>query len=193
MANRKRFIAALFFAIALAAVAIPAAGQDVTPRDVAIRKLSYTSTRTPEYNARTRGQLRERIRDWGEITCIYETQPEFINELEFTYYVIMKTKDPREPFVLLKGGITYVYIPKGRTQSTMYLHPSVLERFGTVEGVAVEIRAGGRLIAVETDGPRGRDYQQAIQQLPTRDNHVLPPSHTPFAMLGFDNNEMVKP
>lgn len=193
MANRRRIIPTSFFAIALAAVAASASAQDVTPRDVTIRRLSYNSTRTPEYTARTRGTLRERIRDWGEIVCQYETQPEFINELEFTYYVIMRTKNPREPFVLLKGSITYVYIAKGRTQSTMYLHPSVLERFGTVEGIAVEIRAGGRLIAVETDGPRGRDYQQAVQQLPTRDNHVLPPSQTPFAMLGFDNNEMVKP
>jgi len=163
------------------------------PRDIAIRRLNFNTTRTPEYTAKTKGALRERTRDWGEIVCLYETQPEFINDLEFTYYVIMKTRDNREPFVLLKGSITYVYVAKGRTQSTMYLHPSVLARFGSVEGIAVEVRSGGKLIAVETDGARGRDYQQAIQQLPAKDNHVLPPSQTPFAMLGFDNNEMVKP
>lgn len=181
----------LLFCAALFGGALSASAQE--PRDISIRRLTYNSTRTPEYSAKTKGSLRERVRDWGEIVCLYETQPDFINDLEFTYYVIMRTRDNREPFVLLKGTITYVYVAKGRTQSTMYLHPSVLARFGSVEGIAVEVRSGGKLIAVETDGTRGRDYQQAIQQLPTRDNHVLPPSQTPFAMLGFDNNEMVKP
>ena len=161
--------------------------------DVNIRRIAFRTVRTPEYSVKIQGPLRERTRDWGEIVVLYETSPDFLDELEFTYYVIMRTRDNREPFVLLKGTVTYVHVEKGRHQSTMYIHPSVLARFGAIDGIAVEVRAGGRVVAVETDGPSGRRYQQALQQLPARDGHVMNPLQTPFAMLGFDNNEMMKP
>ncbi len=186
-----RAMGAAIFAAVLLAGAGSASAQDAG--SVTIRRFLYRSTRTPEYTVKIRGTVQERARDWGEIVVLYETAPDFLDELEFTFYVIMKGKDPRVPFALMKGAITYVHIEKGRHQSTMYLHPSVLTRFGAIEGMAVEVRAGGRLIAVETDGPRGREYQRALQELPPRENHVLPPSQTPFAMIGFDNNEMVKP
>lgn len=186
-----RAMGILIFAAALLVGNGTARAQDTGA--VTIRRFLYRATRTPEYTVRTKGSLQERTRDWGEIVVLYETAPDFLDELEFTFYVIMRGKDPRAPFALLKGSIAYVHIEKGRHQSTMYLHPSVLARFGAIEGMAVEIRAAGRLVAVETDGPRGREYQRAIQELAPRENHVLPPSQTPFAMIGFDNNEMVKP
>ena len=185
-----RILSAALFVLSLAVVERGVAQES---GDINIRRLTMTKRKTPEYTAKVKGALQERTRDWAEIICLYDTSPDFVDELEFTYYVIMKTKDNREPFVLLKGTITYVHIEKGRHQSTMYIHPSVLARYGDIDGIAVEVRAGGRLVAVEADGPSGRRYQQAMQQLPVREGYVMNPMQTPFAMLGYDNNEMMKP
>ncbi len=189
-AVRQMFFVVLPMALSLGGVERAAAQES---RDISIRKLMTGMTRTPEYTAKTKGSLRERTRDWAEIVCLYDTMPDFIDELEFTYYVIMKTNNTREPFVLLKGVVTYIHIEKGRHQSTMYIHPSVLARYGAIDGVAVEVRGGGRLLAVESEGASGRRYQQALQQLAAREGHVMNPMQTPFAMLGYDNNEMMKP
>jgi hypothetical protein len=174
------------------AAAVLAAGPEAAAQgsgEVVVRRIQQSAAKTPEYRTDANLGL-EKKKTWLRLDAGYETEPDWIDDLEFTYYVLLRTRTPREPFVLLKGSIAYVNIPKGKHMSTMYVHPSVLDRFGAYEGFAVEVRQGGRPVA---NNATSDQYPKWLQQLSAREGHVLPPAQTPFAMLGYDNAEMVKP
>jgi len=173
---------------ALVLLVLPSTVRAQAGDDVRIRRLIDEKWKTPEYQVKRAPQ--ERSREWLKLYVLYETRPEFIDELEFTYYVLMRTKDSREPYVLLKGSITYVNIERGRHQSTMYIHPSVLARYGNYDGMAVEVKMQGRPVAVDATS---NQYRKWLEQLSPRDNYVLRAMDTPFAFIGSDNDEMVKP
>ncbi len=182
-----RWFAALVPAALLLLAPDRASGQG--SRDMKVRKLDASTEKTPEY--RTGGNYgSERRRDWLKLECLYETDPDWMDDLEFTYFVLLRTEDSREPFVLLKGTLTYVNVRKGKHLSVAYVHPSVLDRYGRYDGMAVEVRQSGRPVAAESTSPQ---YRRWVEQLAAREGAVLPPAQTPFAMIGFDNYEMVKP
>jgi len=159
---------------------------------VKIRSVKATLTKTPDYKMRESSQLR--LRDWLQIVTEYETQPEWLDELELNHYVLLKNgKDSKEPFVLLQGSITFVHIEKGRKLvSVMYVHPSILARFGSLDSVVVEAKQTGRPSSVDGQG-NWQQWQKWIQQLTPKAGYVLRPDQTPFAVLAADDYEMVRP
>lgn len=181
-------------AIVLSALlSIPAPAQQGTPslNPVGRIKVDGKLVRAPEVQAKSHTSLNPPKTEWFQIDCIYETQPEWTDELSITFYVLMKTADPKEPFVLLKSEETYINIYKGVHRARAYVHPSLLRRYGRAEAHAVEFRFQGRLVAGDASDP-GR-MRQAIEQLSPKDGYVSLPKDTPFAHLDFEAFEMVKP
>ncbi|HRZ13746.1 MAG TPA: hypothetical protein P5567_14985 [Kiritimatiellia bacterium] len=159
-------------------------------RPVDIRAMKGGKAITPQYQL-LKGQAMARTREWFQILTQYETDPEWMDELTFTYYVLVRDKvGPQKGPVLFRGDVTYVTIQEGKHMSDMYLHPSTLARYGEVEAVAVLVTFRGQLVAMES---QPASNQRWWEQLAPVEGFLLNRMQTPFAMIDFDNYEAIKP
>ena len=163
---------------------VPATGQQEEP--LRIRTLEHRLLQTPNVQMQTDGrppQWRGRPSSWLQIECVFEMRADGVEELEFTYYVLMRSDDREQPFRLLREQVTYVHVPRDRANahySWLYLHPHLVQRFGSVEGVAVEVRSRGRPVA-GTVTPQ-QDYRAWIDRLPAESGWLQTPDQTPFML-----------
>jgi hypothetical protein len=164
----------------------------VSDRPVTIKDITGFKIQTPEYQIK-RSQTAARTRDWFQIITTYDTDPEWVDEVQFTYYVLVKNKNPAShgpPQSLFKGEVSYINVEKGKHKSDMFIHPSTLSRYGDVQAIAVLMTVQGRLIAMESKPPSNQRWWEALQP---QDGYLLNRMQTPFAMLYFDDYEAVKP
>lgn len=158
-----------------------------------IRRLEGELVRAPQYQVRG-GTATQRQRQWLQVTTQYQTAPEWIDEMTFTYYIVLRNSRPEEgqsEFNMFRGEITYVNIAETREgRSAVFLHPSTVERYGELFRVAVVITSQGRTIGMESN-PSGDG--RWWEQLTPRAGFVLNRMQTPFAMVNFDDYEAIKP
>ena len=169
-----------------------AQAQEGAPRkSVGGVKIDGKKVQTPEYQIK-KSQFQARTRDWFRIDTQYETKPEWLDEVSFKYYVLVKAKEgskgPKQ--VLFSGDVTYINVAEGKHKSDMYIHPSTLERFGEVQAIAVMISVQGRVEVIESVPA---STQRWWEQLAPTEGMLLNRMQTPFAMLYFDDYEAVKP
>ncbi len=164
---------------------------------VVIKGIEAGKTRTPEYQAKGVGP-QKRPRQWFKVEVTYDTDLAWLDEVTFTYYVVVKAKEPipgrTSPYTLFKGEVSYVNIEKGRHSADIYLHPSTIARFGEVERVATVVSQGGRIVTMAgspelSSGVNARWWEQLTPQ----DGYLLNRTLTPFAMINFDDYEAIKP
>ena len=170
----------------LAPAAAPGAGSDI----IKIRKMApVPGTKTPVFRTATASQASARQPDWWRVMVEYETAPDWVDELEFTYYVYMKDQSNKGAEVMFRGTVTYVNVAKGRHYSDMFLHPSTLARLGRVEQVAVVVKARGAVLATESTAqtPNWWDRFSPVEGV------LLNRSQTPFAYVDYDLYEAIKP
>lgn len=169
------------------APAAPSAGSDI----IKIRKgpLPVPGTKTPVFRTATASQASAKQPDWGRMLVEYETKPDWIDELEFTYYVYMKDQSNKGAEMMFRGTVTYVNVAKGRHYSDIFLHPSTLARMGRVEQVAVVVKVKGAVVATESTAqtPNWWDRFSPI------DGVLLNRSQTPFSFVDYDMYEAIKP
>ncbi|MBU4460700.1 MAG: hypothetical protein KJ579_09040 [Verrucomicrobia bacterium] len=168
--------------------ATPAPAQ--APNPLGAVKVTGGVVRSPEVQAKSYTSINPKKADWFQIVCDYDTKPEWTDEITLTFYTLVKTGDPKEPFILLKNEETFVHLARGKHRAHAFLHPSLLRRYGKVEGCAVEVRYQGRPVGADSTDP---GYQKWIAQLSPKEGHILMPKDTPFAHLDYDAFEMVKP
>lgn len=158
-----------------------------------VRRVEGTMVRAPQYQV-TGGTRTTRQSQWLQVRTEFETAPEWIDEMTFTYYIVLRNRRPPEgeaEFNLFRGEVTYVNIARTRTgQSTVFLHPSTVARYGDVERVGVVISSQGRVLAMASNPASD---QRWWEQLPPRAGFVLTRMQTPWAMVNFDDYEAVKP
>lgn len=155
---------------------------------------------TPQYRTSV-PQGRTPAGDWGLIAVSYDTTPDWIDELNFQYYALLLLEPRGEApvYTLLRGAVSYIDIPRGRNkESTVFLRPNTLLRYGLVIAVAVEITQAGETVAVESQElPRsiaeGRPEWWRTPNLAPRDGHILNRAQTPFIYVNFDEFETIKP
>ncbi len=183
---------AVLFSSAVASSA-QAPAPAATDRPLTIRKMDSGKAKTPEYQVKQ--GIAQRSRDWYKVEVIYDTETEWLDEVSFTYYVVVKaakaTPGRNSLFTLFKGDVTYINVERGRHKSDIYLHPSTIARFGEVERVAAVVNVGGRLVAMEGK-PDGSVSQRWWEQLSPQDGYLLNRMQTPFAMINFDDYEAIK-
>ncbi len=140
-------------------------------------------------------------REWSKIRVTYESYPEWIDELTFEYYALLAREVRGAPttYELFRGGVTYMDIAQGRNkQSTAFLQPNTLARYGEVIAVAVEVSHEGETVAVVSlEAPQsvaeGVDEWWRNPNLTPRDGRILDRSQTPFAFVNYDQYETIKP
>ena len=154
---------------------------------------------TPQYRTSI-PERRPAVRgEWGRITTKYDTSPEWIDNLIFEYFALLVREERGEPpqYTLFRGTVTYMDIEQGRDkESTAFLRPSTLRRYGEMIGIAVEIRHEGDVVAVESQELRGSVAEGQEEwwrnpNLTPRDGYILNRSETPFAFINYDLYEAI--
>lgn len=160
--------------------------------------------RTPEYQnnvARALSGSRPR-RDWAVIDVIYDTAPEWVDELTFSFFALAEGRNDQgqKEFSLYRGQATYVDIRRGEHVATMIISPVAVERYGDIVAVAVEVAVGGKVVAEGTEVaisgvPQDWWRNSRVIDSPTvikRDAYMTERSKTPFALANIDDYEVVK-
>ena len=160
-------------------------------KQLSIDKIEGKKVMTPEYQIK-KSQFTARTREWFQIITSYDTKPEWVDDISFKYYVLVKDKsgDVGNRQALFSGEVNYINVEKGKHKSDMYLHPSTIARFGEVQAVAVIVSVQGRVEAIESLPTSNERWWEKLTPV---DGMLLNRMQTPFAMLYFDDYEAVKP
>jgi len=160
---------------------------------VTIRKMDATGptarVKTPEFK-NDASEPQAQAREWARISVQYDTDAEWIDELVFSYMVLVK--HPKTGvFTMFPGAVTYIDISKGkRHTSTVFLRPATLERYGIVEWAGVRIDLKGTRVAA---AQMPDDASPWTTSYPTKEGVLLNRDQTPFAQVSIDNYETIKP
>lgn len=181
-------------ALTMAYLAMPSEvdAQDQSRQILRIRKLDSEKVRTPIYRVSNAPQ--GRTREWLSITTEYDTAPEWVDQLDFQYFVLVKNEKGQQGYTLFRGDVSYVNIERNvgagpRHKSVVYLHPSTIARYGDVERMAVLIYSEGRLVGMESEPSSS---QRWWEQLTPVSGYILNRLESPFAMINFDDYEAIK-
>lgn len=188
--RRAHVVKTVMCLILAAAVLAPEGFAQQSAEPINIRKLNGSKAKTPEYKLIGETGFIRVTKDWFMINAQYDSSPDWIDEITFTYYVLIRGRTSDQPkYTLLTGDVTYVNVQKGRHLSDMYLHPSTLSRYGEVQSIAVIVKVQGRVVAM---GSEPSSTQRWWEQLSPVQGLVLNRMQTPFAMIGFDSYEAIK-
>ncbi len=118
----------------------------------------------------------------------FTTRPQWTEELRFDCYVLMRSGNNR---TLLTGSVTCTYVQAGRGHLTaLFIPPSVLERYGRPEQVAVECTSQNTVVADYAIPRSSRRWWQDYTGVP---DTMVTWFYTPFLRDGVENHEQVKP
>jgi len=184
------FVASVFMVPVDSTAQAPAAAPG-SRSPIAVRKVDGGKAATPVFSVKGPGTATSRSKDWFQVYAEYDTEVEWVDELSFTFYVLVKgrTKDV-PPFSLFKGEVSYIHIPQGRKHmADMFLHPNIIARFGDVDRVAVEVRQGGRVLE---RGGKPALTEAWWERLSPIEGVLLNRGQTPFALVNIDDYEIIK-
>ena len=164
----------------------PGAGSDM----VRIRKLhAPEKIKTPVFRTAVQGQASAKQPDWWRVAVEYETAPEWIDELEFTFYTYIEDQSNKGAPVMFRGLVTYVNVAKGKHVSDMFLHPNTIARMGLVKQIAVVVKARGAVVATESTATKA-NWWDGFSPV---DGVLINRAQTPFAFVDYDLYEAIKP
>jgi hypothetical protein len=181
----------IYSMLAVGALALTAAAQNapVGPGSIKLDKVSPSVVKTPEFQITGGQNKRYTLGQWLEVEVEYETKADMIDELTFSYKILVNGK-------LLVGDMTYVEIPKGREHyAVAYVAPRTLENLmgnhpltaAAIQGIWVDVNHQGQVL--------GQTSMQKtpVPNLPQVGNLILRKDQTPFASLYWDRYEALKP
>ncbi|MBI3987056.1 MAG: hypothetical protein HY343_09060 [Lentisphaerae bacterium] len=156
---------------------------------VKIRSLTVDKVKTPEYSSDA-SESTGASKQWGRVSVKYDTAPEWADDLEFRYFVVVKNKDRQS--VMFTANMSYIEVAKGVHHSAVFLRPNTLERYGEIEQAAVEIYYKGELAASESTLKDDKSQWWRTAKVKTLDGILLNRDQTPFAFVAWDNYETIK-
>jgi len=151
---------------------------------------------TPEYHAAA-GAAVKRPGTWVEIKTVFDTAPEWVDEIVFNYYVMTMQRDKGNAVSVFTGTVRHANVAQGRDHfSAMYLMPKMLSRYGSVVAVAVEMSIGGAVVDLKTEQMRklpanwwkSPEVMQSAK-IAVKTDALLPREKTPFAFVNWDDYE----
>jgi hypothetical protein len=159
---------------------------------------SQDKIRAPNYQTDQTGALRP-AREWTQVGVVFDSFPEWLDEITFRYYVLSARKEAGAlAYSFYQANVTYVDVAAGRShESSMFLRPPAVERYGEIVAMAVEIYVGGEMVAQESQQPKAfaQEWWKKTDQpgVKARPGYLLNRSQTPFALINYGDFEMVKP
>ena len=154
-----------------------------------IRKMTPVKEKTPVFRTATASSTSARQPDWWRVIVDFETAPDWIDELEFTYYAYIEDQSNKGAPVMFRGTVTYVNVAKGKHISDMFLHPNTIARLGLVKQIAVVVKARGAVVAMESTAAKP-NWWDGFSPV---DGVLISRAQTPFAFVDYDMYEAIKP
>lgn len=170
----------------------PVGAGGLTKNAVMLKKLDVQpKLLTPTYQVNPVPPASKNPRYWYQMTLHFDTHPEWLDDLDFRCYVLLKGKPGAGGIqhMLLRGDTTLVNVAKGKHKCDFFVHPSTLMRYGEVESVAVVLSKSEQVIGMLSQPPSAKRWWEDYQPVP---NMVLKRSDTPWALINYDDNEQVK-
>ena len=165
-----------------------AMGNPAAANIIKIRKMTPVKERTPLYKTSVAGQAAGRAPEWWRVVVEFETSPDWIDELEFTYYAYLEDQSNKGLPVMYRGTVTYMNVAKGRHMSDMFLHPSTVVRRGLVKQIAVVVKVKGAVVAMESSAQQPNWWDR----FPPVDGVLMSRDQTPFAVIDYDAYEYIR-
>ena len=167
------------------------------PVEVRIRDISKLGraalVRTPDYqNNVSRTARGARRKEWAVLEVTYETAPEWMDELSFTFYLM--TQDAQKQYNYFETSVTYVDIAKGEHVACVVLPSAAVARFGEPNAFGVEVFLGGQRVATKSAGAV-EEWWKLLADRPNinkRSGYLVDRSKTPFAWAFIDDYEAVR-
>jgi hypothetical protein len=176
---------------------------------VVIRRLTglgrSARIKTPQYRTNAiSGSGTEK--EWVACEVLFDTAPDWIDELTVSYWLITMT-GPRQArsVSLFKATVKYGDVAAGRNHlCSVYLRPAAVTRYGEPVAVAVEIRAGEQVLAARAEAesrevalPAGEWWKNpSVVENPrvvaVREGYLLRKDQSPFALVNYDDYEFAK-
>ena len=126
---------------------------------------------------------------WLQVEVEFESKPEWADEVQIKYYVLMSKGQEARLFV---GEITHVDVPRGSHHySAMFMHPNMVERYGRgqIESVAAQIFYKNRPVDQNSVPQTGARWWEKYTPTP---GFLLMPQQTPWILTSYDHYEAVK-
>jgi len=163
---------------------------------------AQSKVKTPAYRTNMPSGTK-RTGEWIQVMTVYDTAPEWIDELVFQYHVLTLDREGgSSAYSLFKNVVRYADVKQDRNHmSTVFLHPRAVDRYGEVVATAVEIVLNGRTEAQESEiDPRVKlpaDWwtNPAVlnsESLTVRDGYLKNRAESPFALINYDDYEVIK-
>jgi hypothetical protein len=161
--------------------------------DFVIKSIRQQQVDAPNYGAT--GDLGGRPstlwRKWLKIEVQFESKPEWADDVQLKYYVLIGKGEDRRLFV---GEVTHINVAKGSQHySAMFMQPNTLRRYGAgqIEQVTVRLFHKGALVSSLSDPANVRDgWWDRFTPVP---GYLLAPQDTPWAPIADERFEAVKP
>jgi len=172
--------------------------QAKTPSELTIRHIEPNALEAPRFSVSTDAEPGTEIMprsQWLELRSEFRTDKDWIDEVEFKYYLLMDQSNARmlPPGAaranILTGKVTYEDVPKhSRHTSTMFLSPVKLMRYGKPLAWRVEVTIGGKPVAMEEKVPASL---KGFQTRPGK-NLLLKRNETPFMFIDRNSYNDIK-
>jgi hypothetical protein len=175
------------------------------PDDIAkVRQLDgvgkHYQLRTPEYRTSLSGGTK-RPGEWAEIKVLFDTYPDWIDELVVQFYVLTESKDKgKELYSFFKTTVRYLDVEKGQSHAgAVYLPPNAVKRYGLPVAIAVELIVGDKTVASETEFEKRVKLPEqqwwksnnvlGNQNVTVRNEYLVSRRQSPFALIAMDDYE----
>lgn len=171
-----------------------------------LRGVESEKVGSPDYTVSVRG-LRSppgtsgRV-EWLRVYAEYDTAPNWIDEITFTFYVVLRGNaddlpEGADQSNLFSGSVTYIHVPKARRMvADLFLDPNTLARYGEPTHSAVVVTINGQPAAgqanpqIAPNTPRQNFWweQRTPNAVP-----LLSRKETPFIMVDHDRLPTIQP
>ncbi len=133
---------------------------------------------------------------WAMLEVKYETAPEWIDEITFTFYVLCQDTKTKE-FHFFQTAVSYLDIEKGDHVAAAMLPPNAVKRYGEPISFGVDITIDGENVASKAVGLGGDAWWSAsLDKLGDRvkrhSGYLKDRSQTPFGVTHIDEYEAVR-
>lgn len=130
-------------------------------------------------------------RKWLKIEVQFESKPEWADDVQVKYYVLVGKSEDRRLFV---GDVTHINVAKGTQHySAMFIQPNTLKRYGAgqIDQITVRVFYKGAVMSTVSVPPNAKEgWWDRFSPTP---GYLLPPQDTPWAPIADERFEAVKP
>ncbi len=133
---------------------------------------------------------------WAMLEVKYETSPDWIDEITFTFYVLCQDAKTKE-FHFFQTAVSYLDVEKGEHFAAAMLPPNAVKRYGEPISYGVDITIDGESVATKALGLGGEGWwSTSLDKLGDRvkrhSGYLKDRSQTPFGLTHIDEYEAVR-